>query len=115
MPGGTNPPAQTERHTMPTSTAQNRVLDILAAGPVNYSATATVRRCRFSRRPVCKGLASYTATQDGAKVKGFSILAASALLREGVIVMVETIEGVDTFDAKKLGSSYSRSLNFQMA
>ena len=100
---------------MTISTAQTRVLDILSAGPVAYSATATVRRCRVSRRPVSKGLSSYTATQHGAKVKGFSITAASALHRAGVVVMTETVTGKDAFDSTKLGSSYSVCMTYRLA
>ena len=100
---------------MTFSAAQTRIIDILAAGPVQYSATATVRRCRASRRPVCKGLTTYTAKQNGVKVKGWSVAAASKLSAAGVITMEEAMIGLDTFNESELGSSYSRTLTYRLA
>jgi len=98
---------------MTLSTAQNRVLSLLADGPIVYSATATVKRTRYGLQT--KGGSSFKATRNGVKVSGFSVAAVSALVRAGLVVSTETREGWETFDAKVLGSTYSTRFEYRLA
>lgn len=98
---------------MKLSTAQARVLSLLSDGPIDYSATGIVKRTRYGLQT--KGGSNFKATRNGVKVAGFSVAAASALVRAGLVVSTKTREGWETFDSKVVGSTYSTRISFRLA
>lgn len=98
---------------MTLSTSQARVLSLLADGSIDYSATAIVKRTRYGVQT--KGGSNFKATRNGIKVSGFSVAAASALVRAGLVVSTETREGWETFDEKVVGSTYSTRISYRLA